>query len=180
MSDYVAFLRAINIGGHIVKMETLKQVFEQLGFSNVESFIASGNMIFDTVLTETAELEKTIQTALREALGYDVAVFIRTSQEVASIAGYQPFPAPILNAATALNVAFLSFSPDPQAITKLMSLKTDIDDFNIHEREIYWLCKKKQSESTFSNAVLEKVLGRQSTLRGINTIKKLTDKYHFS
>jgi len=58
-----------------------------------------------------------------------------------------------------------------------MSMQTEIDDFHIHEREIYWLCKKKQSESKISNAVIEKALGVKSTLRGVNTVKKLAEKY---
>ena len=58
-----------------------------------------------------------------------------------------------------------------------MALKTTIDDFATHEREIYWLCLKKQSESTFSNAVLEKTLGRQVTFRGANTVQKMAAKY---
>jgi len=58
-----------------------------------------------------------------------------------------------------------------------MALKSDIDDFHIHGREVYWLCLKKQSESKFSNAVLEKTLGRKSTLRGLNTVKKMAEKY---
>ena len=58
-----------------------------------------------------------------------------------------------------------------------MALKTAIDDFATHEREIYWLCHKKQSESTFSNAVLEKTLGRQATFRGANTVQKMAAKY---
>jgi len=56
-------------------------------------------------------------------------------------------------------------------------LKTDIDDFHVHGREVYWLCLKKQSESKFSNVVLEKTLGMRSTMRGIKTIKKIAEKY---
>jgi len=58
-----------------------------------------------------------------------------------------------------------------------MALRTDIDDFHAHGREIYWLCRRKQSESAFSNAVLEKTLGRPSTLRGANTVKQMVAKY---
>jgi len=58
-----------------------------------------------------------------------------------------------------------------------MALKTDIDDFHVHQREIYWLCLKKQSDSTFSNVLLERKLGLQSTLRGLNTIRKIAAKY---
>ena len=58
-----------------------------------------------------------------------------------------------------------------------MARKTDIDDFHVNGREIYWLCRRKQSESTFSNVVLEKTIGKPSTLRGLNTVRQLADKY---
>lgn len=80
----------------------------------------------------------------------------------------------------ALNVAFLDDPPDEESRKKLMALRTDIDDFQVHGREVYWLCRKRQSESTFSNAVLEKTLGRPSTLRGANTVKRMAAKYSSS
>jgi uncharacterized protein (DUF1697 family) len=177
MTRYIAFLRAINVGGHIVKMESLRKVFEEFGLTKVETFIASGNIIFETSTMNERELEEKIQDGLHAVLGYQVATFLRTDREVASISTYQAFPQPVIEAATAFNVAFLHRAPAEQSIQKLMSLKTEIDDFHIHQREIYWLCQKKQSESTFSNAVLEKTIGMQSTLRGINTLKKLVEKY---
>ena len=96
---------------------------------------------------------------------------------MADIANYQPFRPSELEAAVALNIAFLADPLDGESKQKLMALRTDIDDFHAHGREIYWLCRRKQSESTFSNAVLEKTLGRPSTLRGANTIKQIAAKY---
>ena len=177
MTRYIAFLRAINVGGHTVKMESLRQIFEDLGLSKVETFIASGNVIFETSRTDPDAIEEIIQSKLRTFLGYEVAAFLRTDQDVSFIANYLPFSKARLDAAEALNVAFLKVTPSDASIQKLMTLKTDIDDFHIHKREIYWLCQKKQSESTFSNAVLEKTIGSQSTMRGINTIKKMAEKY---
>jgi hypothetical protein len=58
-----------------------------------------------------------------------------------------------------------------------MTLRTDIDDFHIHEREIYWLCRQKQGGSKISNAVLEKTIGQKLTLRGANTVQKMAAKY---
>jgi len=177
MSRYIAFLRAINVGGHNVKMEVLHQFFEALGFSEVETFIASGNVVFETAAKNTRALEKKIEQQLREALGYEVATFIRTDAELAAIAKYQPFPPAQIAAATAFNIAFLPDALDAASQKKLLALKTDIDDFHVHGREVYWLCRKKQSESTFSNAVLEKTIGRASTIRGVNTIQKMAAKY---
>ena len=177
MSRYIAFLRAINVGGHVVKMDQLRGLFETSGFSSIETFIASGNVVFDTKSGDAAVLKKRIEKQLREALGYEVALFIRTGMELADIAKYTPFPQSAVNAAAALNIAFLKEPLDEPSKQKLMGLRTDIDDFQVNEREIYWLCLKKQSESTFSNAVLEKALGSRSTLRGVNTIRKMAEKY---
>jgi uncharacterized protein (DUF1697 family) len=174
---YIAFLRAINVGGHTVKMEHLRQIFESLGFSSVETFIASGNVIFETTSKNIKTLESQIETKLREALGFNVVTFIRTTSELTDIANYKPFRQSDIDAAAALNVAFLSKPLDDASVKKLMALKTDIDDFHVHGRETYWLCRKKQSESTFSNAILEKTLRVQSTLRGINTVRKMAAKY---
>jgi uncharacterized protein (DUF1697 family) len=177
MSRFIAFLRAINVGGHTVKMDQLRGLFEASRFSSVETFIASGNVVFDTKSGDATVLEKRIEKLLREALGYEVATFIRTGMELADIAKYKPFPQPAVDKASALNIAFLKNKLDEQSKQKLRGLRTDIDDFHVHEREVYWLCLKKQSESTFSNVLLEKTLGRQSTLRSVNTIKKLAEKY---
>ena len=177
MSRFVAFLRAINVGGHTVKMEALRKLFEAQGFSGVETFIASGNVIFEINTKDTKSLEKKIESTLRESLGYEVATFIRTATELAAIADYLPFKPSELAAAAALNVAFLADALDVKSKQKLMALRTEIDDFHVHGREIYWLCLKKQSESTFSNNLLEKTLGRSSTIRGIATLQKMAAKY---
>jgi uncharacterized protein (DUF1697 family) len=177
MTKQIAFLRAINVGGHTVKMDALRQMFESLGFAGVETFIASGNVIFESKAGNAKTLEKKIETCLHEALGYEVATFIRTDAELAEIAAYKPFPQSQLDAAAALNVGFLVDPLDAAAKQKLDSLKTDIDSFHVHGRELYWLCKKKQSDSKISNVVIEKTLGIKSTLRGVNTVKKLAEKY---
>lgn len=177
MSRYFAFLRAVNVGGHVIRMDQLRQLFEMLSFSGVETFIASGNVVFEAAFEEARALEKQIKAMLAEALGYEVVTFIRTGAELAEIASYQPYSQSDLDAAAAFNIAFLKDPLDDEAKQKLMALRTEIDDFRVHNRELYWLCLKKQSQSTFSNAVLEKNLGVKSTLRGVQTIKKMAEKY---
>jgi uncharacterized protein (DUF1697 family) len=177
MTKYIAFLRAINVGGHNVKMTELKKLFESLEFSNVETFIASGNVIFDTPAKnpakDTVKLEKKIEALLKGALGYEVFTFLRTPGEVAAIAKYKPFK----TKGEALNVAFITEPLDDLPIQKLLALKNEIDDFHVHGREIYWLRQIKPTESKFSNMVLEKTIGRRATVRGINTIQKMAEKY---
>jgi uncharacterized protein (DUF1697 family) len=175
---FFAFLRAINVGGHVVKMNALRDLFIAMGFSNVETFIASGNVIFDTKEKNSAALEKQIEKKLQEALGYEVATFIRTLDELTAMTNYLPFPKQQIEKAGAFNVAFLKQPLDSAQMKKLHALKTDIDDFHVNGRELYWLCKMKQSESKFSNAVLERSLGVQATFRNMNTIRKILEKHY--
>lgn len=109
--------------------------------------------------------------------GYPVATFLRTDAELAAIAEYQPFAADEIAAAGALNVMFITAPLDAAQQAALHDLTTEIDRFNTHSREIYWLCRTKQSESTFSGALLKRRLKRQGTMRTINTVVRLAKKY---
>ncbi|KAF0249604.1 MAG: hypothetical protein FD167_993 [bacterium] len=177
MTRFIAFLRAINVGSHRVKMDHLRSLFEELGFTNVETFISSGNVIFDFVPQDIKTLEKNIEIHLHKMLGYEVATFLRTTSEIAAVSQYKPFSDSELRTAMALNVAFLSDSLEEEAKAALMKFKTEIDDFHTQDREVYWLCRKKQSDSTFSNTIFERRLKVKTTFRGINTIRKLAVKY---
>ena len=177
MPRYIAFLRAINVGGHTVKMEKLRELFESLEFKDVETFIASGNVIFTSNAKAATALKKKIEACLHKALGYEVITFLRTDSEVAAIVQYKAFKDSQLKSARAYNVAFLSDAMDEKTKKILMGLKTEIDDFHVHGREFYWLCKTGQSDSTFSNQVFEKSVKRRSTFRGMKTIAKLSAKY---
>jgi uncharacterized protein (DUF1697 family) len=155
-------------------MDHLRHLFEAIGFTNVQTFIASGNVIFDATLIDTKALERQIEDSLREALGYEVATFIRTTSEVAEIARYQPFND---SEDHALYIAFLAAPPGDEAKQKLLSFANEIDEFHVSGREVYWLCRKKMSESAFSGALLEKTLRMQATLRNSTTIRKIAAKY---
>jgi uncharacterized protein (DUF1697 family) len=180
MPKLVAFLRAINVGGHTVTMEALRREFESIGLKGVETFIASGNVVFHAPSGRLTALERKIEGRLHESLGYEVATFIRTEAEVAAIARYKPFGDAQLRSAQTLNVAFLGQPLAPASLKSLMTLRTSIDDFHVNGREMYWLCRKKQSESTFSNVKFEKAVGSKATFRGVQTIVKLAAKYAWS
>lgn len=178
MPKYVAFLRAINVGGHTVKMDYLRGLFEAIGLANAETFIASGNVIFDSKSKNTPALERKIEQHLEETLGYKVATFVRATSALEDVANYKPFSDSELNApGNTLYIGFLTDNPSEQAKQKLLSCSTAVDGFCVHGREVYWLCRKRFSESEFSGAQLEKTLGMPATLRNSNTVKKLAAKY---
>ena len=178
MSRFIAFLRAINVGGgRTVKMDALRQSFESLGFSRVTTFIASGNVVFETKTKNAKLLERKIEKRLREALGYEVTTFIRTETELAAIADYTPFRQSDIDAAAECNIILLADPLDEKLKQKVMALRTDTDELHVHGREIYWLRRKKPGGSTFSTVPLEKTLDRPLTIRGVKTMKKMAVKY---
>jgi len=160
-------------------MDALRGHFGKLGFTDVETFIASGNVIF-TGRGRPRAIERTIETGLEKVLGYEVKTFVRTTDEVAAIAGYQPFSPARMRAARALIVGFLAEPLPPAAVKTLMGLKTAVDDFRVQGREVYWLCQVGQGESEFSNAVFERSLKVRTTFRGMPTIVKLAAKHGWS
>jgi uncharacterized protein (DUF1697 family) len=174
---YIAFLRAINVGGHTVKMDHLRSLFEAMGFSNVETFIASGNVIFDSKSKNTKAIESKIEQNLEASLGYAVTTFIRSVSELADVARYEPF-ADCNDEGNVLYIGFLADSPLAESRQRLLSFKTQIDDFHIYGREVYWLCRKKLGESAFpGGAKFEKALGMPATLRNSTTVRKIAQKY---
>ena len=174
MPKYIAFLRAINVGGHTVKMDHLRKMFEKIGFDNVETFIASGNVLFDAKARSAKTLERLVEDALKTALGYQVATFIRTPAELAEVAQYKPFKKADLEAAgNGLYITFVADAPSRESQKKLLSFTSAVDEFHVAGREVYWLCRQKISESKFSGALLEKTLGMSATMRNSTTVRKI-------
>ncbi len=175
---YVAFLRAINVGGHTVKMDHLRSLFQSMHFANVETFIASGNVIFESKSKSTAALEKKIEKTLHEGLGYEVKTFIRTLDEVAEVNRYKSFPtAELEQPGNILYIGFMSASPDPHAIKKLKELRDDVNDFQVGNREVYWLRRTGVGQSEYSGGIIEKALRTPVTFRNSTTVKKILAKY---
>jgi uncharacterized protein (DUF1697 family) len=149
-----------------------------LGFRNVETFIASGNVIFDSASKSTRALEKKIESCLGEALGYEVATFVRSTAELADIAQHKPFPDSELSVpGHVVYIGFMADEPGDTAKEKLRSLATKVDAFHLNGREVYWLCRVKFGDSEISGALLAKTLGMPATLRNSTTVKKMAAKY---
>jgi len=158
-------------------MDHLRSLFEELDFANVETFIASGNVIFDSG-TKAIQLERKIEKHLNEALGYSVTTFIRSTTELAIISDYEPFAkSELTDKRTVLFIAFLNASPSKAVQEKVLKLRSRFADFHFNERELYWLRRRLPGEPPLASAPLEKVLGMQMTFRNANTIRRLVAKY---
>lgn len=173
MGKSVALLRAINVGGHTVKMDALRARFEGMGFTGVETFIASGNVIFDTPGEAREAVEARIAAGLEAALGYAVPTYVRTDAEIAEIAAFSGFDS---DDAAPANL-YVGFLAAPLAADAVARFRSEVDDFRVAGREVYWRCLSRQSDSKFSAAVFERALGLQVTFRSIRTAQRLAKKY---
>ena len=177
MPRYIAFLRAVNVGGRIVKMDALRRHFEAEGFTQVDSFIASGNVIFDTKAKAGPALEARIETALKKALGYDVPAFVRSPAEVIAAAARPVFADADVATAGALLVGFLRAPLAPAGQTRLAALNSDVHHFTAVGAELYWLLRMKQSESKLTPGQIERALGGPTTMRSIVSLRKFVAKH---
>ena len=173
MRRYVAFLRAINVGGHVVKMDRLRALCAAVPLDNVATFIASGNVLFDSNKTPR-QLESAIENALEAALGYAVATMVRGGPDLAAIV--ERVTARSLDQDGTLYVGFLKDAPPSPAVKAVTALSNEADVLSVHGAELYWQCRTSFSESTIVGSRLEKLVGQPMTLRNYNTVRKLAAK----
>lgn len=177
MPRLFAFLRAINVGGHTVTMARLAAVFDELGFPHAETFIASGNVIFQSRAAASPALERKLAGGLEAALGFPVATFLRTEPELATLAGPPPFGAREEAKAHALMVGFLHAAPAAGAAGRVVALRSATDDVQLRGRELWWLRRERESATALVNGSFERALGVPATFRNITTVRRLAGKY---
>jgi uncharacterized protein (DUF1697 family) len=165
--QYVAFLRAINVGGRTVKMERLREIFESMKLGDVRTFIASGNVLFSSA-AKAASLEERIEKKLEVELGYEVATFLREAGDVRRVA-----ESATVEEGCNLYVGFLKEAPSAESAAKVRSLSDGVDEFDLEGRELYWTSRKSLGVSKISGATLERALKGPVTLRNITSVRKL-------
>jgi uncharacterized protein (DUF1697 family) len=176
MERYVAFLRGMNLGKRRIKNDELRAEFEALGFEDVATFRASGNVIFAAAKKSESALAKEIEHGLGEALGYEVPVFLRSGDEVAAIAAQEPFPAKAVAASKGkLQVTMLAKKPTAATRKRVLALATDEDGLKLVARELFWLPSGGTLESELDLKAIEKALGK-GTQRTMGTIEQIVAK----
>lgn len=174
MTRYVAFLRAINVGGHVVKMDRLRELFVSAGLANVSTFIASGNVLFES-RRATPGLEALIEKTLHVALGYEVTTMLRSAAEVTQIID-RVDALGLGDGPGRLYIGLLKDTPSPRAASAVAAMSNEIDTLLVRGRELYWRCNTSFSDSTVAGPALGKALGVAVTTRNLNTIRKLAGR----
>lgn len=182
MTQYFAFLRGINLGNRRLKMERLKALVEGLGYANVSTFIASGNVIFESKVKDAAKLETQIEKHLADSLGYEVDTFLRTADEMAALGKFNPFPKePWEKSNWTIHVGFHKAPIAKAEAKKLCAIRTDYDAFHIDGRDLFWLTHGGISVSTvWKLPEMKQIKLPSSTMRNRKTILNLVEKYELS
>jgi uncharacterized protein (DUF1697 family) len=177
---YAAFLRGINVSGRRVKGPDLCAPFETVGCGEVATFRASGNVIFTARREPLAKLTARVEEALEASLGYEVAVFLRSAEEVREIAGHEPFPTQQVEASQGkLQVSFLVKLPPAKGRKAVLTLGTAHDRLAFGARELYWLPSGGILESELDWKEIDRLVGL-STRRTMGTVEQIAAKYFAS
>jgi uncharacterized protein (DUF1697 family) len=171
MTIYIALLRGINVGGkNMIKMSELKIMFETMGFGKVQTYINSGNVLFES--EERAEqVRQRVEYEVRTVFGISVTVVLRTAAELERILADCPYKAESLLAGESVQVTLLTEAPSQEKFDLLLDGKGDIDEFQINGQEIYFLFRQSILDSKLAKN--NSKLGATATSRNLNTMNKL-------
>jgi len=173
---HVAFLRALNVGGHTVKMDRLKAVCTEAGLAGVETFIASGNVLFEPDRRKPATVEALLEAALRDALGYEVDAFVRTAAELAALVGANPYAGIELVGKGCIAVGFLKAPPPAATVEAVRAESTPVDTLDVVGRELWWCAREGQGRPSIDDRAWRRMQLPPMTVRNLTTVAKLAAK----
>jgi uncharacterized protein (DUF1697 family) len=172
---YIALLRGINIGGHQVRMERLRELFAELGYANVRTYIQTGNVFFEAADGEREALTRDIEGHLRQALGYDVPTFLRTAPELERTLALDPFKGATVTDDMRLTVVFAG-GPIPTTLKlPVWSAKRDTEIRSVTPMDAFVAWYLKDGKAPVSQGFLEKTLGSKVTSRMLHTTAKILE-----
>jgi uncharacterized protein (DUF1697 family) len=174
MTTYISMLRGINVGGHKkIKMDILKQLYVELGYTNVQTYIQSGNVIFQTQDSDTVDLVKRITKHLLEVTGLEVPVLVLKLDEMKRIIENNPFLFDSSKNPTSFHVTFLSAIPDTTSVEKMRLTNYGADQFEQLDKVIYVYCPTGYGTTKLTNTFFENKLKVTATTRNWKTVNEL-------
>ncbi|OON67848.1 DUF1697 domain-containing protein [Hymenobacter sp. CRA2] len=176
MTTYIALLRGINVGGHRVSMEALRQHFTDLGLPRVRTYIQTGNVFFDAPAdTDRAVLAARLEAHLQQRLGYAVPVFLRTTDELAQVLALEPFRQYTVTDDMRLCLMLLAQPAPAELALPHRSPKGDYEIVYLTEREAFVIWHLIGGRPPASTAFLDKLFGKQTTTRFVHTAAKILE-----
>ena len=176
MTKYAALLRGIGPTNPNMKGEKLRGVFESLGFSNVQSVITSGNVLFESDISDVAKLESMVEKALPEQLGFNSTAIIRSQAELQALVDADPFKGITQGPKTYITVTFLKQKPKSAPKLPYKPASKGYEIFALYDRAITATLDQTHEKTPNLMSYLEKQFGKQITTRTWNTVTRITHK----
>jgi uncharacterized protein (DUF1697 family) len=171
MTTYISMLRAINVGGQKkIAMEALRGLYAGLGFNNVQIYVQSGNVVFDSAEPEAAVLVGQIETQIEQSFGFSVLVFVRSAPYFQRIIAANPF----VKAGADITKLHVTFLYSPADLNSLSLPAASDDQFAPSEQAVYLLCPNGYGKTRLSNDFFERKLKVPATTRNWNTVNALS------
>jgi uncharacterized protein (DUF1697 family) len=174
---YVAFLRGINVGGRIIKMDALKKALASIGLRDLKTIGASGNVLFATPETDVVAIVKQMEACLLKNFNAAISVMVRTLAELRALVASDPFRGVAIAPETRLYITFFSA---PTKSKSGLSFPFELPDkslriLKVTKTEIRSVVTLSANAGTIeAMELIEKEFGKGVTTRNWNTIKKLT------
>ena len=176
MAVIISLLRAVNLGAHNkVKMDALRALYESLALRGAQTYVQSGNVVFQTEAKDLARLQKRIEDAIEKSFGFRTGVVLRSSVELKDIIRRNPFAKRSGIEPNKLVVSFLTGEPGPESKDKIAQIKVGPEEMHLDGRELYIYYANGIGTSKLTPAVLERALKMSGTARNWNTVTKLLE-----
>ena len=154
-------------------MDALREMFRQLGFSDVQSYIQSGNLIFRSDLSNSELIEKSISAKISETFGFPVQVLVLDRDELWDTIKNNPFPDDSTKEPAYMHISFLSGRPDKELINIVLTGDCAPDEFRVGDKAIYLYCPVGYGNTKLSNTFFEKKLKLTATTRNLKTANEI-------
>lgn len=174
MKQFISLLRGINVSGQKkIKMEELRQAYAALGFTDVQTYVQSGNVIFESDEEDASKLAVSIEAQIEGRFGYAVSVFIRDARDFQRLLDNNPFLQGRSEDPARLYVTFLQRAPGVTESSQLSVPAGDPGEFAVAQRDVYLFCPNGYGTTKLSNNFFERKLGQPATTRNWNTVNAL-------
>lgn len=174
MEKYIALLRGINVSGQkMIKMAELKEIFRQLDGKNINTYIQSGNIIFNHPLSDTELIKNEIENSIKKHYQFEVPAMVINKKEWQNIIEKNPFIGNFNYHVNHLHITFIDQIPTPEMVTRIASKNMGIDKFILIEKAIYLYCPNGYGKTKLTNTFFEQQLKTNCTTRNWKTILAL-------
>ena len=176
MKTYISLLRGINVTGHnIIKMEVLRKIYENLGHHNVESYVQSGNVVFQSECNHEKEIAENIAQKIKEVFGFDVPVIVLSVEKLERIIRNNPFLKDAETDEAFFHITFLSEKPKSFSVEIIEQKKQPNEHIAFADDAVYLYCPNGYGKTKLHNTFLESKLKVAATTRNWRTTRKLLE-----